>query len=89
MRQEQSNKLRRYQTRTEQYVQNRMFQTNQVKLFERLEKENRSNDIRPGSHESVRFWEGYGTNQLHKIMRQRGWQRYDRQVEQQSKKISL
>ena len=56
MRQEQSNKLRRYQTRTEQYVQNRMFQTNQVKLFERLEKENRSNDIRPGSHESVRFW---------------------------------
>ena len=25
-------------------------------MFERLEKENRSNDIRSGSHESVRFW---------------------------------
>ena len=25
-------------------------------LFERLKKENRSNDIRPGSQESVRFW---------------------------------
>ena len=48
MRQEQSNKLRRYEKRTEQYVQNRM--------FKRLKKENRSNDIRPGSQESVRFW---------------------------------
>ena len=43
-----SSKLRRYEARTEQYVQNRMFQTNQAKLFERLEKENRNNDIRPG-----------------------------------------
>ena len=56
MRQEQSNKLRRYEKRTEQYVQNRMFKKNHVKLFERLKKENRSNDIRPGSQESVRFW---------------------------------
>ena len=48
----------RYEARTEQYVQDRIFQTNQVKLFERLEKENRSNDIRPGSQESLRFWSG-------------------------------
>ena len=33
-----------------------MFQTNQAKLFERLEKDNRINDIRPESQESVRFW---------------------------------
>ena len=53
-----SSKLRRHEARTEQYVQNRMFQASQVKLFERLEKENRSNDIRPGSQENVRFWSG-------------------------------
>lgn len=33
-----------------------MFQTNQSKLCERMEKENRSNGIRPGSHESVKLW---------------------------------
>ena len=36
-----SSKLRKYEARAEQYVQ-RMFQTNQGKLFERLEKGNRS-----------------------------------------------
>ena len=46
-----SSKLRRYEVRTEQYVQNTMFQINQVNFFERLQKENRSNDIRPGSQE--------------------------------------
>ena len=29
-----------------------------MNFFERLQKENRSNDIRPGSQESVRFWSG-------------------------------
>ena len=42
-----SSKLRRYETRTEQYVQNRILQTNQTKLSERLTKENRSNDLQP------------------------------------------
>ena len=37
-----SSKLRKYEARAEQYVQRRMFQTNQGKLFERLEKGNRS-----------------------------------------------
>ena len=50
-----SSELKRYEARWEQYVQNRMFQTNQAKLFERLEKENTSNDKRLGSQESVRF----------------------------------
>ena len=53
-----TSKLRRYEVRTDQYVQNIMFQTNQGKLFERLEKENRSNDIRPGTLKCVRFWSG-------------------------------
>ena len=35
-----------------------MFQTNQTKLLERLEKENRTNNIRPRSQEIVRFWIG-------------------------------
>ena len=49
-------KLRRYdEARTEQYVRNKIFQTNKVKLFERLEKDNRRNDIRSEGEESVRF----------------------------------
>lgn len=51
-----SSKLRRYEARTEQYIQDRMFQTNQAKL--EMEMENRSNDIRLGSQESLRFWSG-------------------------------
>ena len=37
-----SAKLTRYEERTEHYVQNKMFQTNQAKLSERLEMENRT-----------------------------------------------
>lgn len=47
---------KRYEARTEQYIDNKMFQTNLAKLFETLEKENINNNIRPGSLESVRFW---------------------------------
>ena len=43
----------RLKTRTEQYVQNRMFQTSQAKLFQRSEKENRNNNTRPESQECV------------------------------------
>ena len=53
-----SAKLKRYEARTEQYIQNRMFHTNQAKLFQRLEKEDRNSEVRPGSEESVRFWSG-------------------------------
>ena len=35
-----------------------MFKTNQAKLFKRLEKENGSKDLSPGSLESARFWSG-------------------------------
>ena len=46
---------KRYEARTEQYIDNKMFQTNLAKLFETLEKEDINNNIRPGSLESVRF----------------------------------
>ena len=51
-----SEKLKRYENRAEQFVQNIMFQANQRRLFERLEKVDRSNDLRPDSEESKRFW---------------------------------
>ena len=51
MRQEQSSMFK-----TEYFRQTRRSFLKEVKLFERLEEENRSNDIRPRSKESVRFW---------------------------------
>lgn len=55
-----SAKLKRYEAKAEQYVRNRMFLTNQAKIFgwKRMEKKNRKNDIRSGSQESVKFWNG-------------------------------
>lgn len=53
-----SDKLARYQAKTEQCVQNRMFLTNQLILLERLEKENRSYDLRPRNQKVVNFWSG-------------------------------
>lgn len=53
-----SDKLARYQAKTEQCVQNIMFLTNQSILLERLEKENRSYDLRPRNQKVVNFWSG-------------------------------
>ena len=44
-----SARLARFEARPEQYVQNRMIQTNQAKLFKRLEKQNKIDYIRPES----------------------------------------
>ena len=33
-----------------------MLPKKQARLFERLEKENRSNELRPRSHENLKFW---------------------------------
>ena len=43
-----SAELTKYGIQTEQYVQNRMFCTNQAKFFERLENEDKIKGIRPG-----------------------------------------
>ena len=50
-------KLKRYEARTEQYIQNRLFQTNQKKLFERLEKkEETCQQEMPEKESTVKFW---------------------------------
>ena len=49
-------KLTRYKARTEQFPEC-FGQTEQICLKD-LEKENRSNDIKPGSRDCVTFWSG-------------------------------
>ena len=49
-------KVKRYEGRVEQYRQNRMFQSNQKRLFERLENKERSDEVRPEAQESKKFW---------------------------------
>ena len=51
-----SQKIRRYQDRTEQYKQNRMFQSNQKRLFEKIENMETDNTITPDADESKAFW---------------------------------
>ena len=48
-------KLERYDNRTEQYRQNRLFEANQKKLFSELEGGHRET-IEPDAAESTRFW---------------------------------
>ena len=51
-----SQKIRRYQDRTEQYKQNRMFQSNQKRLFEKIENMETDNTTTPDADESKAFW---------------------------------
>ena len=48
-------KLERYDNRTEQYRQNRLFEPNQKRLFNELEGTQRESVI-PDAEESRRFW---------------------------------
>ncbi|XP_063609949.1 uncharacterized protein LOC134783877 [Penaeus indicus] len=48
-------KLERYDNRTEQYRQNRLFESNQKKLFEELDGVERETVV-PDAEESTRFW---------------------------------
>ena len=50
-------KIKRYEARNEQYIQNRMFQVNQKKLFERLENNGREQEeVKPSKDEALEFW---------------------------------
>ena len=51
-------KVKRYEGRNEQYRQNRLYQSNQKRLFELIEKKERNNDIVPDAEESKNFWNG-------------------------------
>ena len=53
-----SMKLKRYEARIEQYTQNRLFETNQKKLFEKLEKRELSEQAMPDKEEATQFWNG-------------------------------
>lgn len=49
-------KVKRYDGRVEQYRQNRMYQSNQKRLFERIENKARLDDAIPDAEESKKFW---------------------------------
>ena len=49
-------KLERYDNRTKQYRQNRLFESNQKRLFNELEGIQRESKI-PNAEESRRFWD--------------------------------
>ena len=51
-----ADKIKRYEKRTNQYQQNRMFDNNQKRLFEKLEGKERSENVIPEKHETNEFW---------------------------------
>ena len=51
-------KIKIYESRIEQFRQNRMFQNNKRRLFEQLESQERQDDIIPDDEESRQFWKG-------------------------------
>ena len=56
-------KIRKYEERNNQFMQNRLFQTNQKRLFDILEGKEKSDNITPNAEESKLFWgELWGKN---------------------------
>ena len=53
-------KIKRYEQRNTQYRQNRMFMSNQRRLFDEIEGTNYQNDITPDAEETREFWSGIG-----------------------------
>ncbi len=54
----QAAKLRRYEERNNQYRQNRLFESNQKRLFEEIEGLEWDENIVPNATESEEFWQG-------------------------------
>ena len=59
-----SQKIRSYQDRNEQYKQNRMFKSNQKRLFEKIQNMETDNTITPDADESKAFWGNIWDNLL-------------------------
>lgn len=59
-----SKKIRRYESRIEQYRQNRMFQSNQKRLFEQLENVDTDDTVIPDAEESKTFWANIWDNPI-------------------------
>lgn len=49
-------KIRKYEARNDRFQQNRLFESNEKLLFEKLEGKERRNDIQPDVEESTTFW---------------------------------
>ena len=59
-------KIKRYESRVDQFNQNRLFQNNQKKLFEKIEGIERMSDVTPDADETKKFWSGiWGKDVLH------------------------
>ena len=59
-------KIRKYEERSKQFMQNRLFQTNQKRLFEKLEGIERRNDVRPDAEDSITFWSNIWSKSMKK-----------------------
>ena len=57
-------KIKIYDRRVDQYQQNRMFQNNQRRLFEKLEGVERGDDAIPDAEESRKFWSNIWSKQV-------------------------
>ena len=49
-------RIKRYEERNNAFMQNRLFQSNQKKLFEMIDGYDRENEVRPDADESKKFW---------------------------------
>ena len=49
-------KIRKYEDRNNQYLQNRLYETNRKRLYELIEGEDRDASIKPDAEESLKFW---------------------------------
>ena len=55
-------KIKRYESRREQYRQNRLFQSNQKRLFDMIDGIERGINILPDAEECRQFWSGIWDN---------------------------
>ena len=49
-------KIKKYEERNNQFLQNRLFQTNRKRLFEKIDGKERNCEIKPDAEESKTFW---------------------------------
>ena len=49
-------RIKRYEEQNNAFMQNRLFQSNQKKLFEMIDGYDRENEVRPDANESKKFW---------------------------------
>ena len=53
-----SKKVQRYKNRNKQFVQNRMFETNQPRFYEELDGNSNSSQVTPDPEEAKQYWDG-------------------------------